>query len=163
MRLRAIAFSLLLVLAHPAYADDEAERRVIAERVVAMTTTDATMDAMLVAIWPPVRDSIVTQNPSAPAEMLTALERVMADTLREMVTEMSSDVVAFYATEFELGELAALEAFYRSQTGTKLLALTPKLMNQIMPTMLRKSQDMMPKLMEEMGEAAKERGLKFDV
>lgn len=163
MRLRAIILSLLLVLAHPACAEDEAARRVVAERVVAMTTTDATMDAMLAAMWPPVRDNIVTQNPSAPAEMLSALERVMADTLREMVTEMSSDVVAFYATEFELGELEALEAFYRSQTGAKLLALTPKLMNQIMPTMLRKSQDMMPKLMEEMGEAAKERGLKFDV
>lgn len=165
MSVRAAFLSLLLLtLAHPAFAEeDEAARRAIAERVVAITTTDATMDAMLAAIWPPVRDNILAQNPSAPAEMLNALERVMADTVREMVTEMSSDVVAFYTAEFELTELEALEAFYRSETGVKVLALTPKLMNQVMPLMLRKSQAMMPKLMEEIGKAAKERGLKFDV
>ena len=162
---RAAFLSLALsALVHPAFAEQEdVARKAVAERVVALTSTKSVTEAMIAAVWPPVRDSVLAQNPSATEDMLDALRGVMADTTRELAVEMSSDVVAFYAEEFELAELEAMEEFYRSETGTKLLALTPKLMGQVMPLMLSKSQSMMPKLMEEMRQAAEARGLRLDI
>lgn len=155
---------LLFTSAQPTLAqDDSAARRAVAERVVAMTTAETVVEAMIGAVWPSVRDNIVAQNPSVSAELLGAMYSVMADTTRELVVDMSSDVTGFYAEEFELAELEALEAFYASDTGAKQLALTPKLMNQIMPGMLAKTQQMMPRMLESIRKAAEQRGLKLDI
>jgi len=163
VRVTVLTFALV-ACAQPAFAaDDVVARREVAERIVALSTADAMTDSMIESVWPPVRDSIVAQNPGVSAELLGSMKTIMADTSRAMVLEMSGVVVSFYMEEFELGELMALEAFYVSPTGTKVLALTPKMMSQIMPTMLTQAQAMMPKLMEAIRKAAQERGLKLDI
>jgi hypothetical protein len=151
-------------LALPAYAQDDLEaRQAAAEQIVGITTTDTIMQAMNEAVWPPVRDTIVQQNPDVTAEQLAAMEGVMADVSGEIVAEMSVDLVDFYAAEFSLDELNALVDFYTSPVGRKYQAKLPELMAKVTPTILQKTQEMGPRLLEELRKAAEERGLRIDI
>jgi hypothetical protein len=149
----------------PALAvDDAAEARLVAAvRVVKITTADAMTEAMIRALWPPLRERIVSQNPAASPELLDVVHQITADVTREMVSDVSGDMVNFYASQFTTEELDALLAFYESPVGGKLLASTPSLMNQVMPQVLEKTQTMMPRLTEEVRKAALQRGLNLGV
>jgi hypothetical protein len=158
------AACVICALALPAYAQDDLEaRQAAAEQIVGITTTDTIMQAMNEAVWPPVRDTIVQQNPDVTAEQLAAMEGVMADVSGEIVAEMSVDLVDFYAAEFSLDELNALVDFYTSPVGRKYQAKLPELMAKVTPTILQKTQEMGPRLLEELRKAAEERGLRIDI
>lgn len=150
------------LLAGPALGDDLADRRAVAADIVAITTTNTMIDAIHNSVWAVVKADLRSKNPEAPEAVFSGLETVLRESLAVNVAEMANVIVDFYADSLALDELKELKAFYQSDVGEKLVALTPKLMGEAMPVMMQQVQRMMPEIMSEIQKLARQRGLKVD-
>lgn len=153
-----LAYAALAASA-PAQETTEAERRQVALEIIKLTTTDVIVASTSDAVWGAVGAEIRRLNPEASDELLADLESIFRADMAVFVEQNAALMVDFYADEFTLEELRALDAFYRSEVGQKLLAATPRLMQEFMPQIMRQMQQTLPQVVQRLFEEAERRGL----
>jgi hypothetical protein len=148
---------LILFMAAPVAAQDDLERRVEQARMfVDLTTADSVMGPMVDAVWPTVE----MQLPSdIPLEVANRLKGTFADEIKAALGDVMDDFAAAYANVFTLEELIAINKFYASDAGAKLIANQGALMQEMLPTITARLTATMPAAMEAVIREAEEEGL----
>jgi hypothetical protein len=151
------ALLLIFFTAAPALAQDDLERRIEQARVfVDLTTTDSVMGPMVDAVWPTVE----MQLPSdIPLEVAERLKGTFADEIKAALSDVLDDFAKAYADVFTLEELVAINKFYASDVGLKLVGNQGALMQQMLPTITARLTETMPAAMQNVVREAEEEGL----
>lgn len=160
--MRFVLSILIVLFSLGAAHADEAARNDLAKVLVEKTSSNAMVDQMAEAVWPTLEATITQANDEVGDELLGKMKAVYVDLNRDLVNSMSGDIVQFYAANFTEEELQQLLDFYESDLGVKTLAMTPKLMSEVMPGMMAKIQQDIPKMIEEFKVLLEEEGLKFE-
>ena len=156
MRIVAALLLILFAVAPVAAQDDLGKRIEQANIFVDLTTADSVLGPMVDAVWP----SVEMQLPSdIPLEVANRLKGTFADEIRAALSDVMDDFASAYAEVFTLEELAAINKFYLSDAGSKLIANQGVLMQQMLPTITARLQETMPKAMENVIREAEEEGL----
>lgn len=156
--MRIIAALLLILLAvAPSAAQDDLERRIEQARMfVDLTTADSVMGPMVDAVWP----SVEMQLPSdIPLEVAERLKGTFADEIKAALSDVLDDFAKAYADVFTLEELVAINKFYASDVGIKLVGNQGALMQQMLPTITARLTETMPAAMANVIREAEEEGL----
>ncbi len=151
------ALLLILFAALPVAAQDDLQRRIDQARIfIDLTTADAVMGPMVDAIWP----SVEMQLPSdIPLEVANRLKGTFADEIKAALGDVLDDFAAAYANAFTLEELIAINKFYASDAGAKLIANQGVLMQEMLPTITARLTETMPQAMQNVIREAEEEGL----
>ena len=121
-----------------------------------LTTADSVMGPMIDAIWP----TIETQLPSdISLEVANRLKGTFTTEIKAALGDVMDDMALAYANVFTLEELTAINKFYLSDAGTKLIANQGVLMQQMLPTITTRLQETMPQAMENVIREAEEEGV----
>ena len=156
MRIVAALLIALLTIA-PVAAQDDLERRIEQARIfVDLTTADSVMGPMVDAVWP----SVEVQLPSdIPLEVANRLKGTFGDEIKAALGDVLDDFAKAYADVFTLEELVAINKFYASDVGIKLVGNQGALMQQMLPTITARLTATMPQAMENVIREAEEEGL----
>jgi hypothetical protein len=152
---------LMLVMAAAGMAraaDTPQDRLAIAEKLIAQTVTAGMVENMTETLWPPLEASLKQKNADISPAVLTGLKSDLAEMQKNLVAELIVDMPGIYAQHFTVGELEAIYAFQTSDVGRKAVALQPRIMGQIMPTLLKSIETNMPVIMERLRQRAIEKG-----
>jgi uncharacterized protein len=107
--------------------------------------------ALLPAILLNLKPALVQDRPEIESDY-DAMMPMIADAFTPYYNAMVDNVAAVYASNFTLGELREIEAFYRQPAGQKLLEKTPSLAqqsNQVVQDVSRKAaEDLRTRLTE---------------
>lgn len=154
-----IVFALVLaLLALPAFAqDDDRGKRLEQGRVlVDLTTADSVIGPMLDAMWP----TIEMQLPGTISlEVTERLKATFGTEIKSALTDVLDEIAGLYADNFTLDELIAINKFYASGPGTKLVTTQGKLMQQMLPTLTARLQETLPGAIQTVVEQAEQEGL----
>jgi hypothetical protein len=156
MRVVAALLAFLFAVA-PVAAQDDLDRRIEQARIfVDLTTADSVMGPMVDAVWP----SVEMQLPGdIPLEVAERLKGTFADEIKAALGDVLDDFTAAYANVFTLEELVAINKFYASDAGLKLVANQGALMQEMLPTITARLTATMPAAMENVIREAEEEGL----
>lgn len=157
--MRILGFVLVLLLSFGAAHADDSVRQELAIEIVELTTTGAMVDQMVDAVWPTLEASIVAKNEDPNDDALDAMKAEYGRLVEALIGSVIGDVSGFYADNYSEQELHELLAFYRSDLGKKTLAIAPKLMGEIMPSMMQKMQQELPATMQKFYDLVDEKGL----
>jgi len=116
----AVLASCILLSGSPALAEDEQQKEATIRELIEITGAGQ-MSAQLVSV---LFDQMKPLFPHVPAEVWDELAAMLSP------AEARELMVPIYAKHFELDELRALLAFYRSPTGQKMLAKMPAVMEE---------------------------------
>lgn len=142
--------------------EDTKENRIkVAEKLIAETITSDFVNNMTNSTWAPLEKNLKKLNPHITAEILATMKQNLAEQQKTLMAEVMSDMPTIYAQYFTSDELEAIYKFQTSPVGRKSIAVTPKIMAQIMPKIFQSIQKNTPKIMENMKKRAKEKGLKL--
>jgi hypothetical protein len=154
-----IAFAFLFaLLAVPAFAQDtDRGKRLDQGRIlVDLTTADSVIGPMLDAMWP----SIEMQLPGTISlEVTERLKETFGTEIKSALSDVLDEIAGLYADNFTLEELAAINKFYASGPGTKLVNTQGELMQQMLPTITARLQETLPGAIQNVVEQAEQEGL----
>jgi hypothetical protein len=156
--MRMIAALLLaFALIAPAAAQDDLSKRTEQARIfVDLTTADSVMGPMVDAVWP----SVEMQLPGdISTEVATRLKDTFATEIKNALRDVLDELAGLYANAFTLEELVAINKFYGSGVGAKLIANQGNLMQQMLPTITARLQETMPAAMATVLREAEDEGL----
>ncbi len=134
----------------PALAETYAERLALAEEYAEYTMSTIDMTAIIHTMWQP----LLFQAESS-GKTVTDAQKAEVDALyQEIVTELILDVTRFQAQimadHFTYDEIAALNAFMRTEHGAAIMGKMPQfnaaLQSQIMAMALKTNDKIMPKI-----------------
>lgn len=157
--MRILGFVLVLLLSFGAAHADDSVRQELALEIVELTTTGTMVDQMVDAIWPNLEGGIVARAKNPSDEVLAEMKAEYKKLVEGLIGSVIGDVSGFYADNYSEQELHELLAFYRSDLGKKTLAIAPKLMGEIMPSMMQKMQQELPATMQKFYDLVDEKGL----
>jgi hypothetical protein len=129
MRTLIIGLSAILVglAAGGAQADDAEARLELARETMALTGAEGLAEQMLDMMMPTMAPAIRQQYPDASdAQVAEALDRI-SSAMREASPELVDGGAQVYADMFTADELEAINAFYRTPAGARLVELMPEL------------------------------------
>jgi hypothetical protein len=104
----------------------------ILEETHALDNMNSTLDAMIA----PLIRNIKQQSPAIPDEQLKVISDMLAEELRKKFPQIMALNAQIYASHFTLDELNAIEAFYQTPAGQKIVGETPKIMKEVLPIAL---------------------------
>ena len=90
--------------------------------------------------------------------MPTGSRAPSATEIKAALGDVIDEIASAYANVFTLDELTAINKFYLSDAGTKLIANQGALMQQMLPTITTRLQETMPQAMENVIREAEEEG-----
>jgi len=82
-------------------------------------------------VWPGVEKALRTKNPKIDAATLTELRKEFERLQVSVIRESIDDAAFIYARHFSAKELKDMEAFHRTPTGAKMLAVMPMAMAEM--------------------------------
>jgi hypothetical protein len=155
--MRIVFVFLLAFLALPALAQDaDRGKRVEQGRIlVDLTTADSVIGPMLDAMWPAVE----AQLPGLSDEIAERLKATFGTEIKSALSDVLDEIAALYADNFTLEELTAINKFYASGPGAKLVSTQGTLMQQMLPTITARLQETLPGAIQNVVEEAERDGL----
>ncbi len=111
--------------------------------------------------WSAIANDIKSKNPTIDAEQLEEFRLVFLEIQKENMDEVLSGTPEIYARYYSKEELDQLYKFQTSPLGRKTLEVTPKIMGEMMPNILRKAQTIAPRIQQMMKERIKNKGFKI--
>ena len=157
VRLTTVAF--VLVLSSPVTHAQQPSAAALstAKELVEVTGTTSLFVPLISGVVEQAKLLFLQQNPNLAKDLNEVSAKMRTDLAPRMV-ELTSEVAKLYALKFTESELKEILAFYKTSTGTKLLAEQPKVVDNSM----KFAQDWANKLSEEvigkMREEMKKRG-----
>ena len=119
--------------------------------------TRAAMDAMLKQQRVMARESIRKHEPEASEEELKKYDAFMDSFIHDLsIDQMIDEMIPVYQKHLTKGDVDAMNAFYASPTGQKLLREMPAIMNESMQAMMPRMQETIDKMTERAEKMARE-------
>lgn len=113
-------------LASTACAQDDYEARMaLAQETMQLSGADGMVTQMLDMMMPTMEPALRQQYPGADDAQVQAALDLIAGAFNAAAPEMVEASAQVYAENFTAEELAAINAFYRTQAGEKLTELLP--------------------------------------
>jgi len=125
------AMGLALALSQAVWAQDDAQARLEAAReTMVLSGAEAGAVQMMDMMMPSMRPALRQQYPNASSEQLDQAMTLISETMAATGPEIVEVSAQAYANRFTLAELEEINAFYRSETGVKMVRLLPALMQE---------------------------------
>lgn len=132
MMIRLVAaMGLTLALSQSVWAQDDAQARLEAAReTMVLTGAESTSVQMMDMVMPSMIPALRQQFPNASAEQLDRAMALISETLLAIGPEIVEVSAQAYANRFTLAELEEINAFYRTETGSKVVRLLPVILQE---------------------------------
>ena len=124
--LTALAGALVLASAAGAQEENAQARLDLARETMALTGADGMVNQMLDMMMPTMRPALMQQYPDATDAQIAEAIDLIRDAFREASPELVDGGAQVYADLFTVEELEAINAFYRTPAGAKLVELLPE-------------------------------------
>jgi hypothetical protein len=150
----------MLLLAQPAAAQSTPppeDAMQAARELVKIMDVGAQFRAILPNLMQALRPAIVQNRPEVGRDF-DALVPMMVDTMLARTNEFSEIYAVIYARNFTAQELRDVAAFYRTETGKKLLAKLPVITNEGMLAGQKLGQQMAVDLQQRMVDELRKKG-----
>ncbi len=155
-----LAFSLLLACslfaASLARADTLAERRTVAEALMAEVVMEQMSEQVAEAMLPLFRanleQQLTAEGVKLPPEMLVRIEEIVIEETGLFMDRFMPEMIDTYAQVMTLEELEALLAFYRTPAGASAMQKVPLLMQVIMPSLSKELSKLTPVLQQRLND-----------
>lgn len=118
---------LVLAATSGAQAEEAEDRLDLARETMVLTGAEGMASQMLDLMMPTMGPAIRQQYPDASDAQVAAALALIAEAFREASPEMVDGAAQIYAEMFTAQELEAINAFYRTPAGAKLVELMPEL------------------------------------
>ena len=158
------AFTLLCgaLFLNPAVSHaKDAETLAAAQKLVDHLIGSTFLEQMSQQSWRAIASDLKTKNPGIDADKLEEFRLVFLEIQKEFMDEILSGTPQIYARFYTKEELEELYKFQTSSLGKKTLEVTPKIMGEMMPKIIRKSQTFAPRIQQLMRKRIKEKGYKI--
>lgn len=160
LRIILCLFALIGYSVHAQTSDAPATREDVLKLFDTMKIHDQmrlVMDSVLTQQRAMVHEELKKRDPTVTADELKHLDQFMSDLMKDMpINELLDDMIPVYQKHLTHTDVAAMDAFYASATGQKLLrempAMTAESMQATYPTM----QAQLEKVMKRIDEMANE-------
>jgi uncharacterized protein len=160
----AFVLAGLLLCAHPASAQTTApaptppaDAVAAARDLVSTMNLSAQFRAILPSLMQALKPAIVQDRPDAARDFDAALPAVL-DAILARTNEINDIYANIYARNFSATELRDIAAFYRTESGQKLLAKLPIVTNEGLAAGQRFGQSLAFDLQQRMQEALRKKG-----
>ena len=125
------AMGLTLALSQSVWAQDDAQARLEAAReTMVLTGAESSSVQMMDMVMPSMIPALRQQFPNASAEQLDRAMALISETLLATGPEIVEVSAQAYANRFTLAELEEINAFYRTETGSKVVRLLPVILQE---------------------------------
>ena len=115
------------------------------------------MDSVLQQQRAMIHEAIRKHQPNVSEDELKHLDQFMTDIMKDMpVNELLDDMIPVYQKHLNKGDVAAMDAFYSSATGQKLLREMPAMTAESMQAANPHMQAMMEKVMNRVEQEAQQ-------
>ena len=125
------AMGLTLALSQSVWAQDDAQARLEAAReTMVLTGAESSSVQMMDMVMPSMIPALRQQFPNASAEQLDRAMALISETMAATGPEIVEVSAQAYANRFTLAELEEINAFYRTETGSKVVRLLPVILQE---------------------------------
>jgi hypothetical protein len=137
-----VAFSVMVasaqdvapsVPATPQLPNVDPERLALAQKILEETHAQDNASAMIDTMLPTMIAAFRRQSPNLPEDTYKLIEQMLADELRKELPPFVQASAQIYANHFTLDDLKALDAFYQTPAGQKVVSETPKIFQETVP------------------------------
>lgn len=149
--------STSLIAKEPANAETLAAAKKLVDHLIGSTF----IEQMAQQSWGAIAGEIKQKNPGISNENLENLRLVFLELQKENMDDILADTPQIYARYYSKEELTQLYEFQSSPLGKKTLEVTPKIMGEMMPLILKKVQAIGPRIQQLMKQRIKEKGFKI--
>ena len=127
-----------LCLCLPAFAQDatppaDPAKLAVAAKILEETHALDNMGAALDVMIVPMIRGIKQQAPNLSDDRLKMISDMLLEEMKASMPKMLALNAQIYASHFSLDELKAIEAFYGTPAGQKIVAETPKIVKEVLP------------------------------
>ncbi|MEP3475505.1 MAG: DUF2059 domain-containing protein [Hyphomicrobiales bacterium] len=155
-------FNSSLVLAKEAQNKTaDAETLTAAKKLVDHLIGSTFIEQMAKQSWGAIASEVKSKNPNIDAAQLEHFRLAFLDLQKQNMDDILADTPQIYARYYTKEELTQLYEFQTSPLGKKTLEVTPKIMGEMMPVILKKVQTIAPRIQQLMRERIKEKGYKI--
>lgn len=155
-------FNSSLVLAKEAQNKTaDAETLTAAKKLVDHLIGSTFIEQMAKQSWGAIASEVKSKNPDINAAQLENFRLAFLDLQKQNMDDILADTPQIYARYYTKEELTQLYEFQTSPLGKKTLEVTPKIMGEMMPVILKKVQTIAPRIQQLMRERIKEKGYKI--
>lgn len=121
-----------LTLSVSAYAQEiDEERLALAHELLKLSGVEALTEQAMEATMPTLLPGIQQQYPGASIQQYNEAIAILSEALLAAVPEIISASAEIYARRFTADELRDINAFYRTETGRKMVAEQPAMLAEI--------------------------------
>jgi hypothetical protein len=117
----------------PQLPNVDPERLALAQKILEETHNQDNMSAALDTMMPAMLTVFRRQSPNLPEETYKLVEQMLSDEMRKELPQMTTINAQIYANHFTLDELKAIDAFYQTPAGQKIVSEAPKIFRETVP------------------------------
>lgn len=130
----ALLLVCALFAAHSAWAQDgiSPEKRAGIERLLEASQALALGEQLSNAMVAQMTNVMRASNPNIPQPVLEAIPEVVNEVVADRLPEFVDDLIVIYDRHFTLDDIEALESFYSSEVGKKLVSVQGQLAQESM-------------------------------
>lgn len=164
MKIRSLSLILILLLGIPALFAQTSDLPATREDVVKLFDTmkihdqmRLIMDSVLKQQRAMIHEALRKREPNITDEELRRLDQFTSDLMKDMpINELLDDMIPVYQKHLTRSDVDAMNSFYASPTGQKLLREMPAMTAESMEAANPHMQAMMEKVMDRAEKAARE-------
>lgn len=119
--------------AMPQLPNVDPERLALAQKILEETHTQDNMSAALDTLMPTMLAAFRRQSPNLPEETYKMVEQMLSEELHKELPQILTVNAQVYANHFTLDELKAIDTFYQTPAGQKIVSETPKIFREMAP------------------------------
>jgi hypothetical protein len=120
-------------LAQDATPPPDPEKIAIATKILEKTHAVDNMTSVMDTMIAPMIQNIKRQSPAIPDDQLKLIAGMLTEELHKLVPQAIALNAQVYANHFTLEELNAIEAFYETPLGQKIVTEQPKIVKEVFP------------------------------
>jgi hypothetical protein len=139
----------------------DAETLAAAKKLVDHLIGSTFIEQMAKQSWGAIASEVKSKNPNIDATQLEDFRLAFLELQKQNMDDILSDTPQIYARYYTKQELTQLYEFQTSPLGKKTLEVTPKIMGEMMPVILKKVQTIAPRIQQLMRQRIKEKGYKI--
>ena len=151
---RALLAAGLLASATPAFADEAAEAaayRSAVQELLELTEAAKMGEQMGMAIFNSVMAGATQKNPEVPQRALEIVQQTAAEVFGSMMDDQEKlldEFVPIYERHFSLADIQAMNDFYRTPVGRKMVEAMPSTVAEGAAVGQRLAEGLMPRFVE---------------
>jgi len=139
----------------------DAETLTAAKKLVDHLIGSTFIEQMAKQSWGTIATEVKSKNPNIEPAQLEDFRLAFLELQKQNMDDILADTPQIYARYYTKEELTQLYEFQTSPLGKKTLEVTPKIMGEMMPVILKKVQTIAPRIQQLMRELIKEKGFKI--